>query len=144
MSEGVGALSGWLTKDGTALYNATVAQPPLSPPSAVFPIVWGILFLLMGIGAARIYLSGPSRWRSRSLVLFLAQLAANFLWSIIFFNRQAFFFAFVWLLFLWLLIWGMFLAFRQVDKPAAYLQLPYLAWVTFAAYLNLGVWLLNG
>lgn len=98
---------------------------------------------MMGIGAARIYLAPASGDRSRSLLLFLVQLAVNFFWSIIFFNLQAFGFAFVWLILLWVLILLMILSFRKVDKLAAWLQIPYLLWVTFAAYLNLGVWLLN-
>ena len=97
----------------------------------------------MGIGAARIYLAPASNARSRSLLLFFVQLAFNFFWSIIFFNLQAFGFAFLWLIALWVLILLMILSFRKVDKPAAWLQMPYLLWVTFAAYLNWGVWLLN-
>ena len=143
LAEAIGALSGWLTRKGVKVYNATVEQPPLSPPSIVFPIVWGILFVLMGIGAARIYLAPASNARSRSLLLFLVQLVFNFFWSIIFFNWQAFGFASLWLIALWVLILLMILSFRKVDKPAAWMQIPYLIWVTFAAYLNLGVWLLN-
>ena len=143
LAEAVGAFSGWLTRKSVKIYNAAVKQPPLSPPSIVFPIVWGILFILMGMGAARIYLSPASKARSRSLLLILVQLAFNFFWSIIFFNLQAFGFAFLWLIALWILILLMILSFREVDQPAAWLQIPYLLWVTFAAYLNLGVWLLN-
>lgn len=143
LAEAVGALSGWLTRKGVKVYNATVKQPPLSPPSMVFPIVWGILFALMGIGAARIYLAPASDARSRSLLLFLVQLAFNFFWSIIFFNLQAFGVACLWLIVLWVLILLMILSFRKVDRPAAWLQVPYLLWVTFAAHLNFGVWLLN-
>lgn len=143
MAEAVGGLSGWLTQEGTEIYNATIEQPPLSPPSIVFPIVWGILFALMGIGVACIYLAPASNVRSRSLLIFIVQLAVNFFWSIIFFNLQAFGFAFLWLIFLWVLILWMILTFRKVDKLAAWLQISYLLWVTFAAYLNFGVWLLN-
>ena len=143
LAEAVGAFSGWLTRKSVKIYNAAVKQPPLSPPSIVFPIVWGILFILMGMGAARIYLSPASKARSRSLLLFLVQLAFNFFWSIIFFNLQAFGFAFLWLIALWILILLMILSFREVDQPAAWLQIPYLLWVSFAAYLNFGVWLLN-
>ena len=81
-------LAGWLTRDGTQLYSQVITKPPLSPPSIVFPIVWVILFALMGIGAARVYLAPPSGLRSRSLLLFLVQLAFNFFWSIIFFQFQ--------------------------------------------------------
>lgn len=143
LAEAVGALSGWLTKDAAQIYSEAIAQPPLSPPGVVFPIVWVILFALMGIGAAQVYLAPPSGARSRSLLLFLLQLAVNFFWSIIFFNLQAFGFAFIWLLLLWMLLLLMIRSYYKVDKLAAWLQLPYLLWVTFAAYLNFGVWLLN-
>lgn len=143
IAEGVGGLSGFLTREGTELFNATATQPPLSPPSFLFPIVWGILYALMGISAARIWLSPPSRARSMGLNLYAAQLIVNFFWSIIFFNAQAFGFAFLWLLMLWALVLWMILTFRKVDPLAAKLQIPYLLWLTFAAYLNFGVWYLN-
>lgn len=143
LAEGVGALSGWLTREGVDFYNAMIEQPPLSPPSAVFPVVWGILFALMGIGAARVYRAPASNARSMALLIFLIQLAVNFFWSLIFFNLRRFALAFVWLLGLWALILWMIFAFFKVDKLAAWLQIPYLLWVTFAAYLNFGVWMLN-
>lgn len=142
-AEAVGGVSGWLTRDGIKIYNAAVEKPPLSPPGIVFPIVWVILFALMGIGAAKVYQAPASGARSRSLLLFLVQLAFNFFWSIIFFHIQNFGLAFFWLLALWGLILWMILSFREVDKSAARLQIPYLLWVTFAACLNFGVWTLN-
>lgn len=142
-TEAVGGLSGWLTRDGTKYFNEWVVKPPLAPPSLVFPVAWAILYLLMGIGAARVCLAPVSRARSRSLFLYLLQLAFNFLWSIIFFNFRAYGIAFVWLAVLWGLILGMILAFRELDALAARLQIPYLLWVLFAAYLNAGVWALN-
>ncbi len=144
MAEAVGALSGWLARDGMRIFNDSVAQPPLSPPAIVFPIVWGILYALMGIGAARIYLSARSSVRSTGLNIYFTQLIVNFFWSLLFFNAQAFGFAFFWLLLLWGLVFWMILTFRKVDPNAATLQIPYLLWLTFAAYLNLGVWYLNG
>ncbi len=143
LAEAVGGLSGWLTRDGAKAYSESIIQPPLSPPALVFPIVWGILFALMGIGAARIYLAPPSRERTNSLRIFLLQLAFNFFWSILFFNLQAFGAALVWLLILWGLILWMIVTFRKVEPLAAWMQIPYLLWVTFAAYLNYGVWILN-
>lgn len=143
LTEAVGALSGWLSKSGMRLYSDTVSQPPLSPPSWLFPIVWGILYALMGISAARIYLSPPSPERSRGLNLYVLQLIVNFFWSLIFFNAQAFLFAFFWLMFLWLLVLGMIFLFYRTDPLAGKLQIPYLLWLSFAAYLNLGVWYLN-
>ena len=142
-TEAVGALSGWLTRDGTKLYTQTIVQPPLSPPSIVFPIVWMILFVLMGVGAARIYLSRSSKERSTGLLLYGLQLAFNFVWSFLFFQFRLFGFALLWLAILWLLILGMALTFRKVDSLAAGLQIPYLLWVAFAGYLNFGVWMLN-
>ena len=143
LSEAVGALSGWLTREGTDVYAQTIVQPPLSPPGWVFPLVWAILYALMGIGAARIYLTPPSKARSLGLNLFVAQLVVNFFWSPIFFNLQAFGFAFLWLLLLWTLVLWMILTFRKVDPLAAKMQIPYFLWLSFAAYLNLGVWYLN-
>ena len=141
--EAVGALSGWLSRTGMEVFRETAAQPPLSPPAILFPIVWTILYALMGIGAARIWISEPSPERSRGLNLFVAQLIVNFFWSLIFFNLQAYGFALIWLILLWILVAWMILTFAKADKPAAWLQVPYLLWLTFAAYLNAGVWLLN-
>lgn len=143
LSEAVGGLSGWLTRNGTQIYQAEVVKPPLTPPSIVFPIVWAVLFALMGIGAARIYLAPASAGRTRSLRLFFLQLLFNFFWSILFFNLQRYGLALVWLVILWVLILCIALSFRSSDKLAMRLQIPYLLWVAFAAYLNLGVWLLN-
>lgn len=142
-TEGVGLLAGWLTRNGTALYRTTMNRPALSPPAIVFPIVWTLLYALMGIGAARVYLTRPSENRSDSLRLYMIQLFFNLFWSIIFFNFRAYFIAFLWLIALWVLILRMIGLFRRVDPLAAGLQIPYLVWVTFAGYLNAGVWLLN-
>ena len=142
-TEAVGALAGWLARDGARLYAQTAAQPPLSPPAVVFPIVWAVLYALIGIGAARVYLTPPSRLRSRGLWLYFLQLAVNFVWPLLFFGLQAYGPALVWLVILWGLIWGMLLAFRRADPLAGWLQAPCLLWVSFAAYLNWGVWRLN-
>ena len=143
MAEAVGALSGWLTREGMQIYAQTIVKPPLSPPGWVFPVAWTILYALMGIGAARIYQAPPSSNRSLGLNLFFTQLVVNFFWSPLFFNLQAYGFAFFWLLLLWGLVLWMSLVFRKVDPTAAKLQIPYLLWLTFAAYLNLGVRYLN-
>ena len=143
LAEAVGALSGWLSRDGFQYYGEAVRQPPLNPPAWVFPVVWTLLFALMGIGAARIRLSALSPERNKSINLFLTQLIVNFFWPLVFFNIRAYGFAFFWLLLLWGLVLTMILQFRRVDPLAAKLQIPYLLWLTFAAYLNLGVWYLN-
>ena len=143
LTETVGALSALLTKNSMEIYSSSIVQPPLSPPGILFPIVWGILYALMGVSVARIYLTEASAERSRGINLYITQLVVNFFWSLIFFNAQAFGFAFLWLLLLWLLVLWMILTFRKKDPIAAYLQIPYLLWLTFAAYLNAAVWYLN-
>ena len=140
---GVGALSGLLSMDAMENYAQFITEPPLSPPGWLFPVVWTILYTLMGISAARVWLAKESVARSTGLNLYVAQLIVNFFWSLIFFNAQAFGFAVLWLLLLWVLVFLMILQFYKVDKLAAYLQIPYLIWLTFAAYLNIGVWYLN-
>jgi tryptophan-rich sensory protein len=97
----------------------------------------------MGIGAARIWMLPESETRSRGLNLYVTQLIVNFFWSLIFFNAQAYGFAVIWLLLLWGLVLWMILQWRKIDPIAALLQIPYLIWLTFAAYLNIGVWILN-
>lgn len=143
LTEAIGALSGFLSREGMKIYMATVTKPPLSPPGWVFPVVWGILYALLGIGVAMVHGSPPSRQRSRGLNFYIAQMVVNFFWSLIFFNAQAFGFAFFWLLLLLVLVVGMVLSFRQARPLAANLQIPYLLWLVFAAYLNIGVWMLN-
>ena len=143
LSEGVGILSGLLSRAGTEAFGQTVAQPPLSPPAILFPVVWTVLYALMGIGAARVYMQPDSPARTRGLNLFVTQLVVNFFWSLIFFNAQAYGFAVIWLLLLWVLVILMTLSFYKTDRPAALLQIPYILWLTFAAYLAAGVWYLN-
>ena len=142
-SEIIGLLSGLLTRDAAQIFSKTVEQPLLSPPALLFPVVWAVLYALMGISAARVSLQPASAVRSKGLLLFLIQLIVNFFWSPIFFNAQAFGFAFLWLILLWTLVLQMILTFHKTDPTAAYLQIPYLLWLTFAAYLSAGVWYLN-
>ena len=140
---GVGVLSGLLSMNSMESYEQFITKPPLSPPEWLFPVIWTILYTLMGISAARIWLAEDSVARSKGLNLYVAQLIVNFFWSLIFFNAQAFGFAVIWLLLLWALVLSMILQFYKVDKPASLLQIPYLIWLTFAAYLSFGVWYLN-
>ena len=143
ISELVGLISGWLSMEGMVIYNATVNKPTLTPPAWVFPVVWTILFALMGIGAARVWLKDDLVWKKPGLNIFFTQLVFNFFWPLFFFNAQAFGFSLIWLIALWLLVLGMIWIFRKSDRLAAYLQIPYLLWLTFAAYLNAMVWIMN-
>lgn len=143
LTEAVGGLSALLTKNSMELYNTMITQPALSPPAIVFPIVWSILYALMGFSAARIRLMPQSDAKKTGINLYVAQLIVNFFWSLIFLNAQAYSFAFFWLILLWVLVFLMIREFYKVDPLAALLQIPYLIWLTFAAYLNAGVWYLN-
>jgi len=138
---GVGGLSAFLTRGEMRVYS-TLVQPPLAPPSWLFPIVWSILFILMGISAGMIYLS-HSYEKGSALTVYGLQLAVNFIWSLIFFNMKAYYLAFFWLLLLLALIIIMVYKFCKINKTAAYLQIPYLLWVTFAGYLTLAIAILN-
>lgn len=138
----VGALSSLLTRGNMNIYQ-DINVPPLAPPMAIFPWVWAILFILMGISSAMVYLRRDDADATSALQIYAIQLVVNFFWSIIFFNMRAFFFAFIWTMLLWTLIIIMIVQFRKVSKTAANLQYPYLIWVTFAAYLTLMIWLLN-
>ena len=140
----VGGLSAWLIRDGMEQY-IQMEKPPLSPPALLFPIVWTILFILMGIGSALVYVNRDKNKETAegALRIYGIQLAVNFFWSIIFFNMQAYLFAFIWLVLLWVLILIMILEFRKISPVAAWLQLPYILWVTFAGYLTFAVWLMN-
>lgn len=140
----VGGVSALLTKNNMNIFEK-INMPPLSPPSVVFPIVWAVLYILMGISSAIIYKNGTDREEVQSaLKVYALQLAVNFFWSLIFFNMQAYLFAFIWLILLWVLVIAMIVKFKKISPAAAWLQIPYLLWITFAGYLSLMIYLLNG
>ncbi|MBR3825392.1 MAG: tryptophan-rich sensory protein [Lachnospiraceae bacterium] len=139
----VGAISALLTKDSMMIFQ-TVNKPPLSPPGWLFPLVWTILYILMGVASYLVLTSeGTMEEKSQAISVYFYQLLVNFLWSTWFFNLQWYVFAFFWLILLWVLIFVTLVRFYRLSKPAGYLMVPYLLWVTFAGYLNLGIALLN-
>ena len=139
---GVGILASLLTGGMTQYQD--MRQPPLSPPGWLFPVVWTILYTLMGYASYRIRVSDtPRKERTAALKLYGAQLAINFLWPLVFFGLEQYLLAFFVLLLLWALIFFTIRAFSRIDETAADLLLPYIIWVTFAGYLNVGVYLLN-
>ncbi len=143
ISLGVGALSALLTGGQMDLYSQ-INVPPLSPPSILFPIVWTALFLLMGISAARIALSETSAVKKENaLTIYAVSLALNFTWSILFFNYRAFWVSVAVILALWTSVLVTVLRYYRIDKVAAFLQIPYLLWVTFATYLDIAIAILN-
>ena len=137
----VGGLSAFLTADSMEVYQA-LRQPPLSPPGWLFPIVWAILYVLMGIAAYLVWVR-DSTGRNGALLFYGLQLAFNFVWTLIFFNLQNYGLALLWILILWVLILITTVRFFRETKAAGWLMVPYLLWVSFAVYLNAGVWLLN-
>lgn len=140
----VGSFSALLSQNGMETFD-TINKPPLSPPGWLFPIVWTILYTLMGIASYLVLTAEQASQQSkdRALLVYGLQLAFNFGWSLIFFNLEAYLFAFIWLVVLWLLILKTISLFGQISKTAGYLMIPYLLWVTFAGYLNLAIYFLN-
>lgn len=136
-----GGLGGWLTSLGMEDY-AKLSKPPLTPPSIVFPIVWTILFIIMALGASMVWNTGD-KGRVQAMYVYVIQLAANVIWSLLFFTLNMRLAAFFWLILLWRLILLMIQTFSRIRPLAGRLQIPYLVWVTFAGYLNLAIWLIN-
>ena len=138
----VGGLS-WLLSGGSGEFRS-LNQPPLSPPGWLFPVVWTALYLMMGYSSYRVYVSGkPPALIRRALKLYLAQLAVNFLWPIVFFGFGWYLAAFFVLIVLWILVFLTLRAISSLDEIAGDLLIPYLLWVTFAGYLNISIYFLN-
>lgn len=139
----VGGLAAALSASGMRAF-AVLEKPPLTPPAWVFPVVWTALYLMMGLASYLVSeAGGPRDAISAALTVYACQLALNFFWPLLFFRFALYLFAFFWLIALWLAVLAAFAFFHKLDKTAGKLLLPYLLWVTFAGYLNLGVYLLN-
>ena len=140
LSLGVGAVAALLTRGNMNIYD-NITEPPLSPPMWLFPVVWSILYVLMGIS---LYLILSSKKCTKSAIYYFAlQLFFNFCWPIAFFNFQLFWFAFVWLLVLIYLVIRMLIEYYKINRVAFWLQIPYLIWIVFASILNLSIAILN-
>lgn len=136
----VGGLAGFLTRESMMVFEM-VEKPPLSPPGWLFPVVWTALYLMMGLASYLVAASGQPA--GDALNIYGIQLAVNFLWPILFFNFRLFGLSLVWLVLLWVLVLVTLLRFWRISPAAGWLMVPYLLWVTFAAYLNAGIWILN-
>ncbi len=142
-AELVGALAGILAGNSFSFYKELI-KPPLSPPGWFFPLTWAVLYALMGISAYIIHISDAEDDEKRSaFIIYGAQLAVNFFWTIAFFRLRSIGLSVGVILLLLILIAAMILRFRRVSKAAAYLNIPYLLWTIFAAYLDIGVLVLN-
>lgn len=138
----VGGISSLISQEGFKSYSETTVKPPLSPPDWLFPVVWTLLYILMGISSYLVYEKDRTEAR-QPLAVYVIQLAMNFMWPVFFFSLGAYLFSFIWLIILWAFSLAMIIMFYRVNKTAGLLQIPYLLWLTFAAYLNLSAYILN-
>ena len=137
----VGAVSGFLIRNDVYIYS-TLIKPPFALPNNLFSIVWGILYLLMGI-ALYLYVSSDTQNKSDGIALFAFQLLLNFLWSPVFFNLRMFFTAFLILVALFIFVAITTAAFYNARKSSGILLIPYLLFLVYAGYLNFSIWFLN-
>lgn len=137
----IGTVPSIFTFKSMGIYNE-LNRPPLSPPSILFPIVWTILYILIGISIYIIVKKNPKDVSEAKLIYYVA-LVTNALWTPIFFGFKEYFLAFLWIIMLIVFVSAMIIKFYKIDKTSAYLQIPYLIWLLFAAYLNFGIVVLN-
>ncbi|MFW6450615.1 MAG: TspO/MBR family protein [Nanoarchaeota archaeon] len=134
------AVGGVFTASSVSTWYVTLVKPSFNPPSWIFGPVWTILYFFMGIS---FYLVWTRRLETPALMAFVTQLFLNVLWSIIFFGLKAPFYAFIEIIFLWLAILITIIYFYRINKLSAYLLIPYILWVSFAAILNFSIFVLN-
>ncbi len=140
----VGGISAYITMDAMDIYR-DIVTPSLAPPAILFPIVWTILYILMGISSALIY---EKRQKDTSgvlnaLIVYFISLLLNFAWSPVFFIKRNFLFALILLIALWISVLVTILKYKKISPPASYIQIPYLLWCSFATYLNASIYFLN-
>lgn len=139
----VGALSAALSSNGMAAYGE-MQKPPLSPPAWLFPVAWTILYIMMGLSSYLIFVADIEfSHKFMLVVLYLIQLCLNFMWSILFFRWDAYMTAFICLMVLWCVVILCAFRFYSTSRLATLLLIPYIIWLTFAAYLNLGAYILR-
>ena len=139
----IGGISAALSSQGMATYGS-MSKPPLSPPAWVFSVAWTILYIMMGLASYFIIVSeADNRDKAMALIIYGIQLAMNFMWSIMFFNWGYYLFAFMWLMIMWCIVILCAVRFYSIIRVATYLFIPYIMWLTFAAYLNMGAYILS-
>jgi translocator protein len=138
-----GAIAGIVTADNIKSWYQTLIKPSFNPPNYLFGPVWTALYILMGISFYLILNSPKTELRSAAIKIFVLQWVLNFCWSFLFFKFHALGLAFIEIIVMWLSIVLMIVVFSKIDKRAAYLQLPYISWVSFASILNGTIWYLN-
>ncbi len=139
----IGGFSGYATASGISSWYVGLNKPFFNPPNYLFGPVWSMLYILMGISFYRILQSQDSELKRKAILIFCIQLILNFLWSFLFFRFQMLAISFIEIIIMWISIATMIYTFTKIDKTAAYLQIPYLLWVSFAGVLNAAIWYLN-
>lgn len=139
----IGGLSGFATTSSISEWYVTLNKPSFNPPNFLFAPVWTFLYLLMGISLFIIWKSPVGQLRTNALIIFTIQILLNFVWSFLFFKFMLPGWALIEIVMMWMSILIMIILFSRVSEPAAYLQIPYLAWVSFATLLNAAIWHLN-
>ena len=139
----IGGISGFATATGITDWYVTLNKPSFNPPNYLFAPVWTCLYILMGVSLFLIWRSPEGRNRNNALSIFALQLTLNFAWSFLFFKFNLLGVALVEIVILWISILLMIIFFRRVSKLSAFLQVPYLLWVSFATILNTAIWVLN-
>ena len=143
LCEGAGALGTIFTINSVTTWYVTLHKPSFNPPPWIFGPVWTLLYMLMGISLFLIWVSKKSKAKTSALTYFYIQLFLNSLWSILFFGYKLPLLSFIEVIAMWIMILFSIISFAKINKTAAYLLYPYLAWVTFASILNLSIVLLN-
>lgn len=141
-SELAGIIGLAFTASATSTWYAALTKPALNPPAWVFGPVWTMLYVLMGVSLWLVWKSGSSE-KKKAIRLFIVQLLLNAMWSPVFFGSQSIGSALVVIALLWVAIVLTILTFKNISKPAAWLLVPYILWVSFATYLNFAMWILN-
>ena len=136
----VGSFFSWFTMNNMDTFKEL--EKPINVPGLLFPIVWSILYLLMSISFYRVLQSDDEN-KKPQVISYIVQLIINSLWSLIFFGFEAYLLAFIWIIILLISVIIMIINFYKIDKKVAYLNIPYVLWIIFAAYLNIGIYLLN-
>ena len=140
----VGGIAGFFTSSGVEGWYAAANKPWFNPPNWLFAPVWTVLYILMGISLFLIWKSqAPGTLKQTALILFVLQLTLNFFWSLIFFKMQQPGWAFIEIAAMWLAILFTIFCFGKISSTAAWLLVPYICWVSFAAVLNYAIWKLN-
>ena len=139
----IGGLAGFATSTSINGWYVTINKPSFNPPNYLFGPVWTTLYILMGVSLYLILQSDSSELRKKAITIFSIQLFLNFFWSFIFFNFQMLGLAFAEIILMWISILTMIIVFYKINKTAAFLQIPYLLWVSFASVLNFAIWKLN-